>query len=159
VWVPLAQKVEVHLFGPNERFIPLRAKERGYHEAVVDGVGPGSLYSYRLNGKLDRPDPASRQQPQDVQGPSQVVDPVFPWEDQCWFGLPLKDFIVYELHVAAFTSAGTFDAVIPQLADLKELGITAVEIMPVAQFPGSRNWATTESSLLPSSKVMAAPKV
>jgi maltooligosyltrehalose trehalohydrolase len=140
VWAPLANKVEVHLLGPNERFIPLRAGERGYHQAVVDDVGPGSLYFYRLNGELERPDPASRQQPQDVHGPSQVVDPAFPWEDQCWFGLPLKDFIVYELHVGTFTPAGTFDAIIPYLAELKELGITAVEIMPVAQFPGSRNW-------------------
>ena len=75
-----------------------------------------------------------------MHGPSQVVDPAFAWEDQCWFGLPLKDFIVYELHVGAFTPAGTFAAVIPHLAGLKELGVTAVEIMPVAQFPGSRNW-------------------
>jgi maltooligosyltrehalose trehalohydrolase len=75
-----------------------------------------------------------------VHGPSQVVDPSFPWEDQCWFGLPLKDFIIYELHVGTFTPDGTFDAVIPRLAYLKELGVTAIEIMPVAQFPGSRNW-------------------
>jgi maltooligosyltrehalose trehalohydrolase len=140
VWAPLAHKVEVHLVSPVDRVIPLRAGERGYHQAEVDGVGPGSLYFYRLNGELERPDPASRQQPQDVHGPSQVVDPAFAWEDQCWFGLPLKDFIVYELHVGTFTPAGTFDAVIPHLSDLKELGITALEVMPVAQFPGSRNW-------------------
>jgi maltooligosyltrehalose trehalohydrolase len=140
VWAPLAHQVEVHFVGPDDRLIPLLPQERGYHQAVVDGVKPGSLYFYRLNGDLDRPDPASRQQPQDVHGPSQVVDPAFAWEDQGRFGLPLQDFIVYELHVGTFTPAGTFDAVIPHLADLKELGVTAVEIMPVAQFPGSRNW-------------------
>jgi maltooligosyltrehalose trehalohydrolase len=140
VWAPRAEKVEVHIVDPNDRFIPLMPKERGYHQAVVAGVEPGSLYFYRLDGELERPDPASRQQPQGVHGPSQVADPFFPWEDQGWFGLPLKDFIIYELHVGTFTQDGTFDAVIPHLADLKELGVTAVEIMPVAQFPGSRNW-------------------
>jgi maltooligosyltrehalose trehalohydrolase len=75
-----------------------------------------------------------------VHGPSQVVDPDFPWEDQGWFGLPLKEFVVYELHVGIFTQAGTFEAIIAHLDDLKELGVTAVELMPVAQFPGSRNW-------------------
>jgi maltooligosyltrehalose trehalohydrolase len=140
VWAPRAGKVEVHLIHPRDRFIPLQPAARGYHAGMATGVRPGSLYFYRLDGEMERPDPASRQQPQDVHGPSQVVDPAFPWKDQCWFGLPLKDYIVYELHVGTFTPAGTFDAIIPQLADLKELGVTALEIMPVAQFPGSRNW-------------------
>ncbi|HZE21526.1 MAG TPA: alpha-amylase family glycosyl hydrolase, partial [Desulfobaccales bacterium] len=140
VWAPRAQKVEVHLLGPDERLAPLTPGGRGYHLGRVDGVRPGSLYFYRLDGELERPDPASRHQPEDVHGPSQVADPDFAWEDQTWFGLPLKDFIIYELHVGTFTPAGTFEAVIPQLDDLKELGVTAVEIMPVAQFPGSRNW-------------------
>jgi len=140
VWAPRAAKVEVHLVGPEDRYVPLSPAGRGYHHGRLDGVSPGSRYFYRLDGKVERPDPASRHQPEDVHGPSQVVDPDFPWEDQDWFGLPLKDFIIYELHVGAFTPAGTFEAVIPHLADLKELGVTAVEIMPVAQFSGSRNW-------------------
>jgi maltooligosyltrehalose trehalohydrolase len=140
VWAPRAQKVEVHLLGPDERFVPLTPGGRGYHQGRVDGVKPGRLYFYRLDGELERPDPASRHQPEDVHGPSQVADPDFPWEDQAWFGLPLKDFIIYELHVGTFTPAGTFEAIIPHLDELKELGVTAVEIMPVAQFPGSRNW-------------------
>jgi maltooligosyltrehalose trehalohydrolase len=140
VWAPRAEKVEVHLVGAEDRYVSLSPGKRGYHHGRVDGVRPGSLYFYRLDGKIERPDPASRHQPEDVHGPSQVVDPDFPWEDQDWFGLPLKDFIIYELHVGTFTEAGTFEAVIPHLADLKELGITAVEIMPVAQFSGSRNW-------------------
>jgi maltooligosyltrehalose trehalohydrolase len=140
VWAPFASHVAVHLVSPDDRVVPLKPSARGYHQAVVEGVAPGSLYLYRLSEDLERPDPASRQQPQDVHGPSQVVDPAFPWEDQCWFGLPLQDFVVYELHVGTFTPAGTFDAVIPHLAELKELGLTAIEIMPVAQNPGSRNW-------------------
>jgi maltooligosyltrehalose trehalohydrolase len=140
VWAPFADNVAVHLVSPDDRLVKLSPAGRGYHQAVVDGVSPGSLYFYRLQENLERPDPSSRHQPQDVHGPSRVVDPAFPWEDQCWFGLPLKDFIIYELHVGTFTPEGTFDAVIPHLPELKELGITAVEIMPVAQFPGSRNW-------------------
>ncbi len=140
VWAPRARKVEVHILNPRDRVIPLKPAARGYHQGLAEGVKPGSLYYYRLDGEMERPDPASRQQPQDVHGPSQVVDPAFAWEDQCWFGLPRQDFIVYELHVGAFTPEGTFDAIIPHLDELKDLGITAVELMPVAQFPGSRNW-------------------
>ncbi|MDH5695063.1 MAG: malto-oligosyltrehalose trehalohydrolase [Dehalococcoidia bacterium] len=139
-WAPLAQKVDVHILAPLEQFFPLEKEAGGYHGAVVDGVGPGSLYLYRLDGKKERPDPASRFQPQGVHGPSQIVDHYFPWEDEHWFSIPLQDYIIYEFHVGTFTSEGTFDAVISYLDELKELGITAVEIMPVAQFPGNRNW-------------------
>ena len=140
VWAPLAQKVEAHVLAPLERLVPLTRDKRGYHEAIVEGVKPGSLYVYRLDGKTKRPDPASRFQPEGVHGPSQIVDPSFPWDDHCWFGLPLRDYIIYELHVGAFTHEGTFNAIIPHLDELKDLGITAVELMPVAQFPGARNW-------------------
>jgi maltooligosyltrehalose trehalohydrolase len=95
---------------------------------------------YRLGGKKERPDPASRYQPQDVHGPSAVVDTDFAWQDDRWFGLSLRQYIIYELHVGTFSAAGTFDAVIPYLHELKDVGITAIELMPVAQFPGSRNW-------------------
>ncbi|HAZ31533.1 MAG TPA: malto-oligosyltrehalose trehalohydrolase, partial [Dehalococcoidia bacterium] len=84
--------------------------------------------------------PASRFQPRGVHGPSQVIDSHFSWQDQNWAGLPLEEYIVYELHVGAFTEEGTFDAIIPYLDELKDLGITALELMPVAQFPGNRNW-------------------
>ncbi len=118
----------------------MQSGERGYHEAVVDGVEPGSLYLYRLDEATERPDPASRSQPQGVHGPSEVVDPRFDWDDAGWCGLPLESYVIYELHVGAFTSEGTFDAIVPRLDELRDLGITAVELMPVAQFPGSRNW-------------------
>lgn len=140
VWAPLAQKVDVHIVAPHDRLEPLKRDMRGYHQAIVDTVTPGSLYLYRLDGIKDRPDPASRHQPRGVHGPSEVIDPDFPWEDHWWTGLPLRDYLIYELHVGAYTPEGTFDAVIPHLDDLRDLGVTALELMPVAQFPGTRNW-------------------
>lgn len=140
VWAPLASQVQVRLLTPKERLIALEPTDRGYYHSLVENVEAGSLYFYRIDGQKERPDPASRFQPQGVHGPSQVVASHFSWRDQSWSGLPLKDYIIYELHVGTFTADGTFDAVIPHLDGLKDLGITAVEIMPVAQFPGSRNW-------------------
>ncbi|HEY8715343.1 MAG TPA: malto-oligosyltrehalose trehalohydrolase, partial [Candidatus Acidoferrum sp.] len=98
-------------------------------------------YFYRFDDGRDRPDPASRFQPEGVHGPSQLVDlSQFPWTDRAWRGFELADGIFYELHVGTFTPEGTFDAVIPHLPALRELGITTIELMPVAQFPGLRNW-------------------
>jgi maltooligosyltrehalose trehalohydrolase len=140
VWAPVLQSVEVHLLTPPERFVPLARRRRGYHEAVVEDVEPGTLYRYRLDGTLERSDPASRCQPEDVHGPSQVVDSHFDWDDSAWWGIPLREYILYELHVGTFTPEGTFEAIIPYLPELKALGITALELMPIAQFPGHRNW-------------------
>ncbi|MBI2880185.1 MAG: malto-oligosyltrehalose trehalohydrolase [Candidatus Tectomicrobia bacterium] len=140
VWAPSRREVQIHLLAPRERVVPLAAEDRGYHSAVVEGVEPGSLYRYRLGENREFPDPASRSQPQGVHGPSQVVDSRFAWGDGGWKGLPIQDYILYEVHVGAFTPDGTFDAVLPRLNDLEDLGVTAVELMPVAQFPGSRNW-------------------
>ena len=140
VWAPYAEELEVHLVSPREALFPLTKDERGYFSRVIEGVEPGCLYVYRLNGVQEFPDPASRFQPQGVHGPSQVMDPHFSWEDEGWCGIPLRDYVIYELHVGTFTPEGTFEAIIPRLDELKDLGITAVELMPVAQFPGSRNW-------------------
>jgi maltooligosyltrehalose trehalohydrolase len=140
VWAPRARKVEVHLIAPIDRLMPLQRDERGYHSGVVDDVPCGADYLFRLDDDHERPDPASRWQPEGVHGPSRVVDPWFEWMDSGWPGLPLRDYIIYELHVGTFDQAGTFDGVIAHLAELKELGITAIELMPVAQFPGTRNW-------------------
>ncbi len=141
VWAPLAESVSVHFVAPRERLAELARNERGYYQGAATEVEPGSLYFYLLDGRKDRPDPASRCQPQGVHGPSQVVDPhAFAWSDHCWFGPARDELIFYELHVGTFTPEGTFDAIIPRLNELKELGITALELMPVAQFPGSRNW-------------------
>ncbi|UCB42776.1 MAG: malto-oligosyltrehalose trehalohydrolase [Dehalococcoidales bacterium] len=140
VWAPLIPKVEVHIISPEELIVLLERCDRGYHRSVVEGIKPGYQYFYRLDSEKERPDPASRFQPEGVHGPSQVVDSCFPWADQQWAGLSLEEYIVYELHAGAFTNEGTFDAIIPCLDRLKDLGITAVELMPVAQFPGNRNW-------------------
>jgi maltooligosyltrehalose trehalohydrolase len=140
VWAPVAETVELILQGPEARPHTMERGDRGYWTATVEGAGPGSSYLYRIDGQKERPDPASRFQPEDVHGPSQVVANEFAWSDGHWSGIPLEQYILYELHVGAFTPEGTFDALIQHLPHLKEIGITAVEIMPVAQFPGSRNW-------------------
>lgn len=130
----------MHVVGSEERVVPIEPEQRGYHGAIVEGVEPGTLYRYRLDEERARPDPASRFQPEGVHGPSQVVDPHFEWGDEGWSGLSLRDYVIYELHVGLFTPEGTFDAIVPHLDELKELGVTAIELMPVAQFPGTRNW-------------------
>jgi maltooligosyltrehalose trehalohydrolase len=140
VWAPMHQRVEVRIVSPQERIISLEKGEFGYHVGIAERVNPGDRYLYRLDGQKERPDPASRFQPEGVHGPSEVVDPQFPWEDGPWLGLPLQDCVIYELHVGTFTPEGTFQSIIPHLDELKNLGITAVELMPVAQFPGNRNW-------------------
>jgi maltooligosyltrehalose trehalohydrolase len=140
VWAPLVSRVDLHVVSPADRTFPLEKDRQGYHRATLDDIGSGSLYFYRLDGERERPDPASRFQSQGIHGPSQVVDLYFPWEDRDWTGPPLEEYIIYELHVGTFTARGTFNALIPHLDELRDLGITAVELMPVAQFPGSRNW-------------------
>ncbi len=140
VWAPLAEKVDLHLVSPLEHIKPMERIPGGYYEAIVEGVSGGCSYLYRLDGGKERPDPASRFQPQGVHSFSQVVDPVFPWSDTKWSGLPLSKYILYEIHVGTFTPEGTFEAIIPMIGQLKDLGVTAIELMPVAQFPGERNW-------------------
>ncbi len=141
VWAPEEPRLELHLLAPHDQFVTLRRDFDGYHEIVVDGVGPGTRYLFRLPDGRELPDPASRFQPLGVHGPSEVVA-LAPsnWHDSRCAGLPLDDYILYELHVGTYTPEGTFDAVIPFLPELRDLGVTAIEIMPVAQFPGARNW-------------------
>jgi maltooligosyltrehalose trehalohydrolase len=140
VWAPRANQVDVCLGDPTERAIPMQAVGCGYFHTVAEDVSSGALYRYRLNHEKERPDPASRYQPRGVHGPSQVTDIRSRWNDSRWTGLPLERYVLYELHVGTFTSQGTFDAIIPRLPALKDLGVTAIELMPVAQFPGERNW-------------------
>lgn len=140
LWAPLLRQAAVHLVAPEERLIPMTHDGRGYWHATVTGIEPGALYFYRWDGETDRPDPASHSQPQGVHGPSRVVDHTFAWTDAGWQPSPLEQWVMYELHVGVFTAEGTFDAVIPRLSELRELGVTALELMPVAQFPGERNW-------------------
>lgn len=140
LWAPNAAQVEVLLTGPTQRQVPMQRDEGGYHRVVAENVPTGSDYLFRLDGKLERPDPASRWQPYGVHGPSRVAEPRCEWNDWPWFGLPWRDYVLYELHVGTFTPEGTFDGIIPHLSSLRELGVTALELMPVAQFPGTRNW-------------------
>jgi maltooligosyltrehalose trehalohydrolase len=139
VWAPKAGTVEVHLLEPKERLLPL-SKNGDYFTGMLEPFPPGSLYRYRLNGQMDRPDPASSFQPQGVHGPSQVVSLDFPWDDQAWIGLRLRDYVIFEIHIGTYTPESTFEAVIPRLSQLRDLGVTALELMPVAQFPGESNW-------------------
>lgn len=141
LWAPRAKKVDVRIEDARgTRAISLDALDRGYFFGVAKDVNARALYQYVLDGKTARPDPVSQFQPRGVHGSSQIVDGRFDWNDKPWRGLELKKYVLYELHVGTFTPEGTFDAIIPRIANLKQLGITAIELMPVAQFPGSRNW-------------------
>ena len=140
VWAPNANAVALHLLTPEDRIVPLSQINSGYYCRQVRDVNPGALYKLRLNGGPEFPDPASRYQPDGVHGPSAVIDSRFPWTDQKWAGVPRSDLVIYELHIGTFTPAGTFDAAIEYFDYLHDLGITALEVMPVAQFPGVRNW-------------------
>ncbi|HET8579725.1 MAG TPA: malto-oligosyltrehalose trehalohydrolase, partial [Nitrospiraceae bacterium] len=142
VWAPRAKTVAVRLIGQDRNPLPMKQRELGYFEATVSDVGPGTRYRYVLDDQKERPDPASRFQPDGVHGASVVVDPdAFRWTDETWSGLPLAHLIMYELHTGTFTPEGTFEAIIPYLDYLQnQVGVTAIELMPVAQFPGVRNW-------------------
>jgi maltooligosyltrehalose trehalohydrolase len=168
VWAPLLDKVAVHLVKTPAVKTPLKTPlktprteatntsahqlfemsrdERGYWRVSVPGVSAGTRYLYQLEGgqlegEQSWPDPASSFQPEGVHGPSEVIDhSEFAWQDAHWQGVELAEYIIYELHIGTFTPEGTFAAAIARLSDLVELGITAIEIMPVAQFPGDHNW-------------------
>lgn len=140
LWAPLLEQAAVHLVAPEDRLIPMTRDARGYWRATITDLAPDARYFYRWNGATDRPDPASYHQPDGVHGPSQVVDQAFDWSDADWQPPPLAQWVIYELHVGTFTPAGTFDAIIPRLPELRQLGVNALELMPVAQFPGERNW-------------------
>ncbi len=141
-WAPWAKTLSVEILSHQPEVVTMQSQPYGYWETTVANVGAGTRYQYILHEKLTRPDPASRFQPEGVHGPSEIVDPsAFTWTDQAWKGLPLSDYIIYELHPGTFTKSGTFDDIIPLLPYLRDtVGITAIELMPIAQFPGSRNW-------------------
>jgi maltooligosyltrehalose trehalohydrolase len=142
VWAPASERVDVIVYGPDAEAVhPLAAQADGWFGGVVEGIGAGARYRYRLDEKDAFPDPASRSQPDGVHGPSEVVDPsAFAWTDDEWRGVPLEELTIYEVHVGTATEAGTFDALIERLDDIAALGVTAVEPLPLAEFPGVRNW-------------------
>jgi maltooligosyltrehalose trehalohydrolase len=149
VWAPEARLVEVSLTRDGESESHRLARDSdGVHSGTVRRVPAGSDYSYRLDGGPGRPDPVSRWRPQGVHGPTRVVDPAaFRWSDAAWRGVEMADLVIYEVHVGTMTHAGTFDGVIERLQALRDLGVTAIEIMPVAEFPGGRNWGYDGVSL------------
>jgi len=140
LWAPNARSVSLHLLHSGE-LLTMAPLSRGYFRRTVENLEPGTRYFFQLDGARELPDPASRFQPEGIHGPSEVVDlNQFHWTDQSWQGRTLERSIFYEIHVGTYTAQGTFDALIPHIPELVELGITTVELMPVAQFPGSRNW-------------------
>ena len=141
LWAPRTRTASVHILGDGEKLIPMEALERGYFKAVAENLDAEARYLYRLNDGRELPDPASRFQPEGVHGPSQLFDTAaFRWTDQNWQGRSLESSIFYELHVGTFTADGTFAGAMKQLAYLASLGVTTIEFMPIAQFPGARNW-------------------
>ena len=140
VWAPLRKCVELHIIGPTEKVVPMSRDKDGYWTVRVNGMGHGTVYRYRLDKLVERADPASAFQPEGVHGPSMVVDHNrYVWNHSSP-PTTLKDYIVYELHIGTFTNDGTFASAALRFPELSDLGINAVEIMPVAQFPGRRNW-------------------
>src|SRR4051794_3894548 len=146
VWAPKCRKIEVVREGEagpdaSEEAVGLEPESGGYFAGLGRGFTHGSLYRYRLDGDRSYPDPASRFQPDGPLGPSQVVDPDrFRWETRGWKGLKLEGQVFYELHLGTFTPEGTWAAAANRLPRLAELGITAVELMPVAEFAGTFGW-------------------
>ena len=145
VWAPDARAAELLL---DDRAVPLEPESDGWWSRHVTGPGPGARYRFRFDGGRAVPDPASRWQPEGPHGPSEVIDPAaFRWTDHDWPGIELKGQILYELHVGTFTPEGTYAAAARELEALRDLGVTTVEIMPVASFPGRFGWGYDGVSL------------
>jgi maltooligosyltrehalose trehalohydrolase len=137
LWAPAAREVAVSVNGAS---FPMQKLEGGWFESVEQAV-PGARYRYRIDGAEEVPDPASRFQPRDAEGPSEVIDArAFPWDEAHWRGRPWREAVIYELHVGTFTSRGHYEGVLERLPYLRELGVTAIELMPLADFCGRRNW-------------------
>ena len=156
VWAPGRRTVHVVL-EENGREIALARAADGYFSGLLD-VGPGTLYRYRLDGGKSYPDPASRFQPEGPHGPSQVVDPRhFPWSDAGWTGCGVDGQVIYEMHVGTFTREGNWAAAIQQLPALADLGITVLEVMPVAEFPGTFGWGYDGVDLFAPTRLYGTP--
>lgn len=160
VWAPTALVVELIIESelPGPREIPLRKDQDGIFEVTVPGAGPATRYRYRIDGRGPFPDPASRFQPEGVHGASEVIDPsAFSWNDHDWKGPTLDALVVYELHVGTFTPAGTFAAAAEMLPSLADLGVTAIELMPLADFAGDRGWGYDGVSLFSPARCYGTP--
>ncbi len=160
VWAPYAKSVAVNILERTGGPIQLDLQPFGYWHCTVENISSGARYQYVLNDEATRPDPVSRYQPEGVHGPSEIVDlQGFPWTDHQWKGLPLEDLIIYELHPGTFSKDGSFEGIIPSLSYLRdEVGITAIELMPIAQFPGTRNWGYDGTYLFAPQNSYGGPK-
>jgi len=161
VWAPRRRKVEVILEGHDaSEVVPLNPESLGYFSGITANARAGTRYQLRLdNGERLFPDPASRFQPEGPHGPSQIVDPsVFHWTDQAWRGISLKGQVIYEMHIGAFTGEGTWAAAADQLAELARLGITTIEVMPIADFSGRFGWGYDGVNLFAPSRLYGTPE-
>lgn len=142
VWAPKASRVDVEIIGDGvTRSWRLSDLGDGVYAGLVPDLGAGARYRFRLDGGPSFPDPWSRSQPEGVHGPSEAVDPnTFQWTDHDWRGVDREGLVLYEVHVGTYTPEGTFDALARELPQIRSLGITAIELMPVAEFPGRWNW-------------------
>lgn len=158
VWAPEHKSAEVRIEGPSPESFDLEPEPQGYFSALIEDTGDGSLYRYRLDGEGPFPDPASRFQPEGVHGPSQVIDPgKFRWTDNEWKGSCLKGLVLYEMHVGTFTKEGTWKAAAGELPELASLGITAIELMPVAEFAGRFGWGYDGVDLFAPTRLYGRP--
>lgn len=159
IWAASAQQLQLRLLsGAAAGTHPLARTDEGLFETWVRHAAAGDRYSYVVDGSDILPDPASRYQPEGVHGPSEIIDPVkFEWHDGRWKTRPVRDHIVYELHVGTFSPEGTFEAVRQRLPYLRDLGITAIELMPIADFAGMRNWGYDAVALFAPSRAYGSP--
>ncbi len=139
IWAPEHEQVWLHLLAPEDRLVPLARGDGGVHAAEIESLPPGTRYRFRL-GDREVADPASRLQPLGVHGPSELFDPARDWQDGDFRAPPLAELVIYEIHVGTFSEEGTFAGAARHLDELASLGVNAIEIMPVAEFPGGRNW-------------------
>lgn len=140
LWAPARERIGLAIDGRAEP-LPMTPLADGWHERVVEDAVAGTRYRFMLDDSQAVPDPASRHQPDDVHGPSEVIDPrAYEWHDGDWRGRPWQEAVLYETHVGAFTPRGTFRAAIDKLDHLVDLGVTAIQLMPLSDFPGKRNW-------------------
>ncbi len=141
VWAPACNNVELKIHEDSPAVHSMDEDPDGYWTLSLQNITPGTRYTFLLDGEKERPDPASHYQPDGVHKASAVVDhSAFSWEDGSWQGIPLEEMVAYEMHIGTFTKKGTFDSAITRLDHLKELGVNIVDIMPISQFPGGRNW-------------------
>jgi len=158
VWAPKRQRVDVVLYREKELVTPLQRERDGYFAGYVSQASEGDCYRFRLDGEREFPDPASRFQPEGPHGPSQLVDPAtYQWQAANWRGVKLPGQVMYEMHIGTFTPAGTWGAAIERLPQLAEMGITVLEVMPVADFPGQFGWGYDGVNMFAPTRLYGSP--